>query len=71
MQMLTGFSGLDPYNHFSLMLGLVVSPWLILSRRLFPFARVGSIDFSIAILLLVPYVVLGWLEWLLNWGVGY
>jgi hypothetical protein len=70
MHMVTGFSGLDPYNHSSLMLGLVVSPWLTLSRRMFPFARIGAIDFSIAILLFVPYIVLGWLEWLLNWGVG-
>jgi len=65
MHMLAGFSGLDPYDRFSVLLGLVVSPWLALSRRLFPWARVGMIDFSIAILLLIPWFILGLAEGLL------
>lgn len=65
MNMLAGFSGLDPYDRFSVLLGLVISPWLILSRRLFPWARIGMFDLSIAILLLIPYFILSILKNLL------
>jgi hypothetical protein len=62
MHMLTGLSGLDPYDRFSILLGLAVSPWLMWSRRLFPWARVGMFDFSIAILLMIPYLILRVIE---------
>ena len=62
MHMLTGLSGLDPYDRFSILLGLIVSPWLAWSRRLFPWARAGMFDFSIAILLLIPYILLRLIE---------
>jgi len=68
MNVLSGFSGLDPYDRFSIMLGLVISPWLVLSRRLFRFARIGMFDFSIAILLFIPYFVLAILEALITRG---
>ena len=68
MQMLAGFSGLDPYDRFSIMLGLIISPWLTLSRRMFPFARIGMFDFSIAILLFIPYFILALLEVLITRG---
>jgi hypothetical protein len=58
LQMIAGFSGLDPYDRTSLILGLVIAPWVNLARRLFPFARMGMIDFSIAILLFILYSVL-------------
>lgn len=58
LQMLAGFSGLDPYDRMTLILGLVVAPWIDNARKWFPFARVGVIDFSVGILLLILWILL-------------
>lgn len=58
LNMIAGFSGMDPYDRTSILLGLIISPWVTLSRRLFPFARVGVIDFSIGILLFLLWLLL-------------
>jgi hypothetical protein len=65
LNMITGFSGIDPYDRTSMLLGLLVSPWVIISRRLFPFARIGIYDFSIAILLFLIWTALGIIDHLL------
>ncbi|MCA9441255.1 MAG: YggT family protein [Candidatus Omnitrophica bacterium] len=66
LNMLTSFSGLDPYDRFAVLLGLVCSPWVIFARRFFSFARVGNIDFSVAILLIIIFMVQGVIEGVLR-----
>ncbi len=56
--MIAGFSGMDPYDRTTILLGLTISPWVTMSRRLFPFARVGVIDFSIGILLFLLWLLM-------------
>jgi len=65
LNMITGFSGLDPYDRTSILLGLVVAPWLAVSRRYFGWARAGVVDFSVAILLILIWIVLGVVDELL------
>lgn len=62
LNMLASFSGLDPYDRFAIMLGLICSPWVIFARRFFSFARVGSIDFSVGILLILLFLFQGIIE---------
>ncbi len=58
LNMIAGFSGMDPYDRTSIVLGLIITPWVAISRRMFPFARVGMIDFSIGILLFLLWLLL-------------
>lgn len=66
LQMIAGLSGLDPYDRTALLLGISISPWVNLARRWFPFARVGMIDFSIALLLMILWFGLGILTQIVN-----
>ncbi len=58
LNMIASFSGMDPYDRTAILLGLIISPWVTLSRRWFPFARVGMIDFSVAILLFLLWLLM-------------
>jgi hypothetical protein len=62
LHFIASLSGLNPYDRTSLVLGLVIAPWVNAARRFFPFARAGMIDFSVGILLLILWFVLGLLE---------
>lgn len=66
LNMLTSFSGLDPYDRFAILLGLVCSPWVIFSRRFFAFARFGNIDFSVGFLLIILFMIQGAIEGVLR-----
>ncbi len=66
LNMLTSFSGLDPYDRFAVILGLVCSPWVIFSRRFFSFAKIGNIDFSVGILLIILFTIQGMIEGVLR-----
>ncbi|MCA9446220.1 MAG: hypothetical protein KC931_03830, partial [Candidatus Omnitrophica bacterium] len=66
LNMLTSFSGLDPYDRFAILLGLVCSPWVTFSRRFFSFARFGNIDFSVGVLLIILFMIQGAIEGVLR-----
>ncbi len=58
LNMVSGFSGFDPYNPALALLSFIIEPWVSFSRRLFPFARIGAVDFSIGILIFLLWLFL-------------
>jgi hypothetical protein len=58
LHMVTSFSGMNPYDRTTMLLGLTIYPWVTIARRLFPFARLGVIDFSIGILIFLLWLLL-------------
>lgn len=66
LNMVSGFSGLDPYNPILSLLSYIIEPWVSFSQRLFPFARIGAIDFSIGILIFLLWLFLDILAYIVT-----
>lgn len=66
LNMVTGFSGMDPYDRTVILIGLIIAPWINTARRWFPFARVGVIDFSIGILIFLLWFLMAVLAYIVD-----